>query len=369
MKDKQILFAGKWSYDDLGVEITAGGFGDPPPRIIRESLAGMDGSYNFSRLDGKLHFDDRKGSYTFCIRGRDAKEVSNIKAAVISWLDSDCSELYDEHEDGYIYTGVSCTGTDEPKYIGNRTMLLTAHFTAAPYMRSRSGQETTCCDITPDASPAYYLFSDYTSGGVEYYYLSRMKRASSSAPPSGSTVTYDEITSHGSVVAAYPHITFAAATAPAYYMMPPKSTSGTSIYVDESTLTGGSIVSGGIEGYTYLKQNAGEALSFRINGYDPTTLRDSTSRNTCTMQIRYAAWYYPADSGTVRFRKNLIPNTDRMQILSEAEPAVRLNPPYYGTVDPVDINDFALAEYDLIRIESAENELCRLRYNSVKYRR
>lgn len=376
MQCRQIRFNGRYSMLDFGVYIGSEVDTDTrrekaKPRIIRETIPFMNGSYDFSKLSGKTIYDDRKLYYTLIISETTKELVAEKADKIDEWLSSDADELYDSEYPGWKFVGVIYEGMSEIQYYSyNETKgKVTVEFTASPYLRSRSGQETNCCDITPDASPAYYLFNEYTSGGVEYYYLSRMKRASSSAPLSGSTITYDETILPGPRAGAYPHITIAAATAPAYYMMPPKSTNDTSIGVDESTLTGGSIVSGGIEGYTYLKQNAGEALSFRIYGYDPTTLGDSTSRSNCTMQIKSAAWYYPANSGTVRFRKDLIPNTDRMQILSEGDPVVRINPPRTGTIDPIDINNFALNLYDFIGIENAENELCKLRYNSVTYRR
>lgn len=366
MRDRQICIGGKWSGDDLGVEITAGGFGDPPPRNIRETVAGMDGSYDFSKIDGQLHYDDRKGSYTFCIRGRDAREAGDIKAALLVWFGSG-DQLYDENVDGYIYTDVSCTGTDEPRIVGDerRTILLTAHFTAAPYMRSRNGQLIDCLDLTPNAAATRYLFSIFrpSQAAPVLYYLSRMVGYGSGGMPSG-YVSYDETSHSGSVIAATPRVTFPVSSSNPMYHIMPKQMSGTTVSV--SDCSGGSVVKE-TDTYIYFTQNSGAALSIGISGFDAQSLADESVRAQVTTQIRYAGWLYPDDRQS--FQANTIPGTGNMRIVSEADVALTIDPPSGETAHPEDISDFSLSPYDLLTLTGAKDQLCKLQYNTVRLRR
>lgn len=361
MKDRQICIGGKWSGDDLGVEITAGGFGDPPPRTLRETIAGMDGSYDFSKLDGKLHYGDRTGAYTFCIRGSDASEAQDIKAALLEWLVSG-NELYDENIAGYIYTDVSCTGTDEPRIVGDerRTMLITAHFTAAPYMRSRSGQIIDCLIFTPNAESCRYLFTSYRAASQSaraMYYLSRMVGYGTEGFPS-SYVSYDEVSHSGSVIAATPRVTFPAAnTAPMYYMMP-KVIGGTAVGPDN--VTGGSVIKE-TEDHAYFLQQNGEALSIGISGYDATALADPDARDPVTAAISHAGWLTVDDMQS--FDTSLIPGTSGMRILSEGDPMLTINGVH------ANISGFPLELKDLLTVSGAKDELCKLQYCTVKERR
>lgn len=355
MKDRQIYLGGRWSSDDLGVEILAGGFGDPPPRILKETVAGMNGSYNFSNIDGELHYDDRKGSYTFCIRGRDAKDASNIKASVISWLYSG-TELYDENIDGYIYTDVCCTGVDEPRIIGDgrRIIQLTANFTAAPFMRSRTGQLIDCLTFTPNSAETKYLFGQYhaiSATATTQYYLSRLTtNGTGSLPNTAVTFTNVQVSQAQTKKVAVATIT---GGAPEWYLMP-KTMGSTAVEV--WSVTNGAVIKETDDHYCIF-QNTGSSVVIYIDGFNYSTSTEAAVEGA----ILHSAWYYPDDMQS--FEAAAIPSTNDMRIISEGDPAITIN----GAA--ADVSHFALAAGDLLTVTGAKSEPCKLQYCTVKERR
>ena len=58
----------------------------PSVKRIRETVPYMNGSYDFSKLNGELTYEDRIISYTFDITGNDAEEMNAKKHDVSAWL-------------------------------------------------------------------------------------------------------------------------------------------------------------------------------------------------------------------------------------------------------------------------------------------
>lgn len=348
MRKKQIRFGGRWSGDDLGVEITAGGFSEPQPRILREKVAGMDGSYDFSRMDGSLHYDDREGYYTFHITGRTSGEAADKKAALLNWICGGSTELYDENIDGYMYVGVSCTGIDEPKIIGTarREIELTAHFTAAPYMRSISGKLIDCTDFTPDADPTIYLFAAHMSE----YKLVRLKGLGTSG--------YTDLSISFATVSPQSGIHYAVAEipqsgAPKWYLLP-KSMGGMDITMREPT---GCVILKEDADYYYFYQATTTAVSVQMWGLDYDTYTESQLAEI----IRHADWRLTDD--VEGFPQNSVPSTRDMRIISEGTPTLAING------NTADTAGFPLSVGDLLTVGSAQGEPCKLQYCTIRERR
>lgn len=348
MRKKQIRFGGRWSGDDLGVEITAGGFSEPQPRILREKVAGMDGSYDFSRMDGSLHYDDREGYYTFHITGRTPGEAADKKSALLDWIYSGSTELYDENIDGYMYVGVSCTGIDEPKIIGTarREIEVTVHFTAAPYMRSISGRLTDCMDFTPNSDPTTYLFAAHMSD----FKMVRLKGLGTSG--------YTDLSISFATVSPQSGIHYAVAeipqsSAPKWYLMP-KKIGGMDITMEEPE---GCVCIREDADYYYLYQQTTTAVSVQIWGLDYDTYTEVQLES----MIRHADWLLTDD--VEGFPQNSVPSTRDMRIISEGTPTLTVN----GVT--ADTAGFPLSVGDLLTVGNAQNEPCRLQYCTIRERR
>lgn len=370
---RQINFGGRWSLEDFGLFIgqetdTDTRIERARPRIIRESIPFMDGSYDYSRISGKLIYDDRTLRYTFIISGHSRTEIEDKVRQLDNWLgETEDTDLYDTDFPHWMFTNVAYLGIGELTfYSANECKArVTAEFTAAPYMRNRSGQLIDCLDFTPDTAATRYLFSIFrpSQAAPVLYYLSRMVGYGSGGMPSG-YVSYDEVSHSGSVTAATPRVTFPVSNSNPMYHIMPKRMSGTAVSV--SDCSGGSVVKE-TDTYIYFTQNSGAALSIGISGFDAQSLVDESVRAQVTTQIRYAGWLYPDDRQS--FQANTIPGTGNMRIVSEADAVLTIDPPQGEAARPEDISDFSLSLYDLLTLTGAKDQLCKLQYNTVRLRR
>lgn len=71
-----IRINGKHSYRDFGLFVSKKVIEMPSVKRIRETVPYMNGSHDFSKLNGELAYEDRIISYTFDITGNDAEEMN-----------------------------------------------------------------------------------------------------------------------------------------------------------------------------------------------------------------------------------------------------------------------------------------------------
>lgn len=81
-----ISINGKHSYGDFGLFVSKKVVDMPSVKRIRETVPYMNGSHDFSKLNGELAYEDRIISYTFDITGNDAEEMNAKKHDVSAWL-------------------------------------------------------------------------------------------------------------------------------------------------------------------------------------------------------------------------------------------------------------------------------------------
>lgn len=81
-----IRINGKHSYRDFGLFVSKKVIEMPSVKRIRETVPYMNGSHDFSKLNGELAYEDRIISYTFDITGNDAEEMNKKKHDVSAWL-------------------------------------------------------------------------------------------------------------------------------------------------------------------------------------------------------------------------------------------------------------------------------------------
>lgn len=137
------LTIGGISTEDLGIFVTEGNPGAPAPRIITETVPYRDGSYDFSRADGSLHYDDRVMQYSFAVKGVTPEETQDRISGVLAWLNSG-GVMQDEYLDGWLYDNARCTSADvEYLSADRRAVKITATFSAAPWLVSEHGYDPT----------------------------------------------------------------------------------------------------------------------------------------------------------------------------------------------------------------------------------
>lgn len=132
---KQIKFNDKYNYDDFGVILSESSYSKPVPKIITETVPFKDGQWDFSRIDGELHYENITLTFVFHIVEENAIEADNLLSEITSWLFSFCGNLYDEHIEDWHFENATCTEIDHEYLLADRTAIkVTATFTASPYM-------------------------------------------------------------------------------------------------------------------------------------------------------------------------------------------------------------------------------------------
>lgn len=351
---RQIKFGGKWSLEDFGVLIGQGtdtntAVEPAKPRILRETVPFMDGSYDYSRMSGKLVYDDRTLRYTFIISGHTRSDVVEKARQLDNWLgEVTDTELYDTDYSRWKFTGVAYMGMgDLTFYSSNENKAqITVEFTAAPYMRSISGRLTDCMDFTPNADPTTYLFAAHMSD----FKIVRLKGLGTSG--------YTDLSISFATVSPQSGIHYAVAeipqsSAPKWYLLP-KSMGGMDITMEEPE---GCVCIREDADYYYLYQPTTTAVSVQIWGLDYDTYTEVQLES----MIRHADWLLTDD--VEGFPQSSVPSTRDMRIISEGSPTLTING------NTADTAGFPLSVGDLLTVGSAQNEPCKLQYCTIRERR
>lgn len=343
---RQIKFGGRWSLDDFGALIGQEIDSDTrieraKPRILRETIPFMDGSYDYSRIGGKLVYDDRYLRYTFILSGHTRADVEGKASRLDDWLGAVTdTELYDTDFQGWKFTGVAYLGMSELSfYSANETKArVTVEFTASPYMRSLSGKLIDCTTFTPSTNSDRYLFDVYAPSAVPTCYLVRTTTA-----VGGTFIVAEDI----EITTYYADVSVTGDSSQ-YWLAMPKEYGGNVFRVTELENCNA------IENPDYWVVRAKAAtVSFRVSG--------SAQGDGCRTAVLNATWI---KSGSKKsWDRRTIPSTSNMRIVSEGTPTLSIN----GTA--ADIAGFPLAAGDLLTVGNSKSEPCRLQFCTVKERR
>lgn len=129
---KSIRAKGKSSYENFDLYISSRLIPFPTAKEIIESVPFKNGSYDFSRIDGEIAYEDNDISYIFDIAELTIEEMEVSKKKILHWLASIYDEdIYDDYIPGYHFHG---TFTN-PEWTEEASQgALTAHFRVYPYM-------------------------------------------------------------------------------------------------------------------------------------------------------------------------------------------------------------------------------------------
>lgn len=139
---RDIAFNGVHSLFDLGLTIAP--YPDtratsPTPRIIRETVPYMSGSYDFSKIGGEIILEDITLTYAFNLHGSSAAELEETRSSICEWLTGAAgTELYDDHFDGWHFTNVTLKTLGDLEYVSRfgRNARMSVTFAASPYMEA-----------------------------------------------------------------------------------------------------------------------------------------------------------------------------------------------------------------------------------------
>ena len=92
-----ITVSGKHSFNNFELYISERTINSPKKKTIRETIPFMNGSYDFSKVNGAVAFEDREIEYAFEIIGESIADMDQQRDSVLNWLMNVYEEaLYDD---------------------------------------------------------------------------------------------------------------------------------------------------------------------------------------------------------------------------------------------------------------------------------
>lgn len=130
-----------------------------------ESLPGRDGSYDFSAISGRPHYEDRAISGELTVSGKDMPELQKKLSAVAAWLMHGWSKLiFDDMPDTVWHAKLE--KLEPPTYSFGKSGTLGIYFRASPFSSTRwrtaditLGDDISVCSAAPLKISADYAFN------------------------------------------------------------------------------------------------------------------------------------------------------------------------------------------------------------------
>lgn len=103
---KQLVINGKKSYDDFGVCIATRKISQPKKKSIKGSVPFSNITYDFSKIDGEIYWEERTLTYTFDIAEFTTEEMEELKENLLDWLlNVHDADIYDPYIPNYHFHG------------------------------------------------------------------------------------------------------------------------------------------------------------------------------------------------------------------------------------------------------------------------
>ena len=141
MRDGGFAVNGMDTYLDFGLHLAKREIGRPKRKTIKETVPYMNGSYDFSALNGQVAYEDRTLRYTFVFIGANAAEID----VVLTPFANHCAlvnnaTLTDREMPGYYFKRVYFSSDEIEEDDDGASVTYTVEFTAYPY-RIFEGEE------------------------------------------------------------------------------------------------------------------------------------------------------------------------------------------------------------------------------------
>ena len=82
----QIIIDGIGSYADFEASVASRDIGEPKKKVIRQTIPFSNVTYDFSKIDGELYWEDRELKYVLEITADTPEELERKKTAFKSWV-------------------------------------------------------------------------------------------------------------------------------------------------------------------------------------------------------------------------------------------------------------------------------------------
>ena len=143
------------SFDKFGASVKERKISNPKKKKIKDTVAFSNKTYDFSKIDGELYWEDRTLEYIFEILADSPEELENKKQAFLSWVMNVQEEkLYDPFIKDFHFIATYDDSDPDDSEIEKSTIKVT--FTAYPY-KIANHAKTYTIGITPDGETSFEI--------------------------------------------------------------------------------------------------------------------------------------------------------------------------------------------------------------------
>lgn len=129
----QLIIGDKASYDDFKASMAFREIGTPPKKSIKETVPFSNVTYDFSKINGEIYWEERELEYVFEIIADTPEKLEELKADFSNWIMNVVSEnLIDPFIPYFHFVGTYADMTYEDDEHFDKTTA-TVTFTAYPY--------------------------------------------------------------------------------------------------------------------------------------------------------------------------------------------------------------------------------------------
>ena len=146
----QLRIGDRYSYDDFLASVAERKIGKPKKKVIKETVPHSNKTYDFSKINGEIYWDERELEYILEIDADTPEELEELKIALSTWLMNIQEEdLFDPFTEDYHFKATYKDSDDDDTEIEKTTM--TVIFTAYPYKLSNE-EKVFSADIPTDTA-------------------------------------------------------------------------------------------------------------------------------------------------------------------------------------------------------------------------
>ena len=131
----QLRIGDKYSYDDFFASVAERKIGKPKKKIIKETVPHSNITYDFSKINGEIYWEERELEYILELEADTPEELEELKIPLCGWLMNVIEEdLYDPFIDDYHFRATYEDINFDDSEVLKTTV--TVKFKAYPYMLS-----------------------------------------------------------------------------------------------------------------------------------------------------------------------------------------------------------------------------------------
>ncbi len=155
----QLIIGKKASLDDFGASLASRAISAPKKKSIKETVPFSNVTYDFSKINGELYWEERELEYVFEIIADDPASLEYKKAQFSKWVMNVMSEeIHDPYDPDFHYVGTFEDIDYEDEDCVEKTTI-TVTFLAYPYKIANKATNT-ICTVPALSEKTFAVFND-----------------------------------------------------------------------------------------------------------------------------------------------------------------------------------------------------------------